>query len=148
MLNYRNMHGAAITLVGIAARAANDRPEAIAALWQRFETEHILASIPHRVSDDVYALYTDYEADQHGEYTLLIGCAVERHDGLPDGLVARSIPAADYALVDASGPQPQSIVAAWQSIWAGDLKRAYSNDFDLYSAAEPGRVTVHVALRP
>ena len=147
MLNYRTMHGAAFTLVGIAARVANARPAEIIALWRRFETEGIAAKIPHRASDDVYALNADYPSDHRSEYTLLIGCAVERVDVLSAGLVSRRIPAANYALIDASGPQPQSVIAAWQAILGANLKRAYTTDFDLYSAAEPGRVTIHVALK-
>src|SRR5437899_2527274 len=108
MLNYRRMRCASFTLVGIAGRAANAQPETISGLWQRFEAERILSQVPHRVSDDVYALYTDYAGDWRSDFTLLIGCAVERLGHLSAGLVARGVPAADYALIDASGPQPQS----------------------------------------
>ncbi|WP_119459688.1 GyrI-like domain-containing protein [Rhodospirillaceae bacterium SYSU D60014] len=139
----------AFTIVGIAARTSNSEGGRIAALWQRFYAEGIQQRIPDRLSDDVYSLYTDYESDHTGPFTLVIGCAVSKAEALPDGLVAKAVPAAKYAVIDATGPQPDTVMQQWQAIWASDLPRSYSGDFDLYRnrKGETPRVEIHVAIR-
>lgn len=92
------------------------------------------------------AVYTNYESDANGLYDLIIGARVSSLESVPDGLVALSIPVANYAVFDASGPQPQAVVSAWQCVWADTgLARAYTADFDEYLG--PEHVLVHVALK-
>lgn len=127
----------AFTVAGFALRASNGHPEPIAAPWRAFYagggTAHIV-------------WYTDYEGDETQLYTLILGCRVAEDAPLAPGLVMRRIAAARYAVLDGSGPQPESVIATWRSVGAGALPRAYSADFDRYDAARPGRVAVHVAL--
>ena len=61
------------------------------------------------------------------------------------------MPAAHYAVIRAEGPLPDAVIAAWQAIWASDLQRTYTGDFDVYrsgSGGAPGPVDIHVAINP
>jgi len=133
-----------LTLAGISVRTSNDRPDQIGELWQRFYCENISGKIPSKKSDDVYSLYIEYEGDHTKPYTLLIGHPVEADFTPPIGLVKKVIPTAQYAVVPASGPQPASLIAAWQKIWSMGLSRTYTGDFDLHSVS--GAVDIYVAI--
>ncbi len=87
---------ASFTVVGMARRQANDRPDQIGQQWQEFMTAGGIELIPNRLNDEVYALYTDYEDDHTKPYTMVIGCRVSEVEPLPAGLVARTVPAGSY----------------------------------------------------
>ena len=46
-------------------------------LWQKFETENFAERIPDKLSDEVYAVYFDYEGDYTKPYSYFIGCKVK-----------------------------------------------------------------------
>lgn len=135
----------AFTVVGIARRQSNDRPEEIGRLWQEFFAGGGAKQIANRKSDDIYAVYTEYEGDHTKPYTMVIGCEVTEIGALSTGLVAKTIPGGSYAVFDAKGPQPASIMAAWKQIWESPLARTYVSDFEHHRA--PDDVKVHVGVR-
>lgn len=122
------------TVVGIARRTSNaEAHTCIPACWQAFLMNNTPARIPHRVAPPVmYAVYSDYEKDWTKPYTYLLGCGVTRADKVPDGMEVRHIPAQTYAVFRAKGRMPDEIVTAWANIWASDLPRTYTFDFELY----------------
>ena len=148
-------------VAGIAVRTSNTREMSsdgvIGKHWERFFSEHILGKIPNRTDSRIYAVYTDYEGDQNGEYTLLLGARLGGRLPLPPGMVAKTIPAGKYAVVTSEpGPVVDSVVGAWQKIWstpAAELggERAYGADFELYDerANDPKHsvVDVYVGLK-
>jgi predicted transcriptional regulator YdeE len=150
-MNYRTISLPAFTLVGISARASNDRPEGIGQLWQQFYTQGISAKIPNKKSENIYSLYIDYESDHTKPYTLLIGCEVNDVSFLPPGLVPKTVPGAKYAVIPANGKQPDTLIAAWQQVYSSGLARTYSGDFDLYVSKGPNPsdqdVNLYVAIR-
>ena len=144
-MNYIEKSLPGMTIVGISIRTSNSRPEEIGTLWGRFRSENPIAAISGRLSDEIYSLYLDYEGDHTQPYTLLLGYAVRPEAGVPKGLMLRHVPASKYAVFDASGPQPATLIATWAAIWQMPLDRAYKADFDLYRA--DGTVSVHVGIR-
>ena len=134
-----------LTVVGIATRASNATPEEIGALWQSFYANGIPERIPARLSGVVYSVYFDYEGDYTAPFSTLIGCAVPADATLPNGLVQKTIPAGKYAVIDASGEQPASLVAAWGAIWKTPLDRRYDADFERHD--EDGTVAIYVGVR-
>jgi predicted transcriptional regulator YdeE len=139
----------AFTVVGIATRTASDPPSEIGRLWQRFFAEQVPERVPHRAGTDVYSVYTEYAGDHTQPYTVLLGCAVTQVGALPDGLEARTVPAATYAVFAGVANRPDAIGRAWQNIYAAALPRTYTSDFDLHYGDGPraGTVDVHVAVR-
>lgn len=147
MKDYRIVSVPRFTVAGLSVVTSNDRSDQIGALWQQFYGQNVAAQIPNKKSDDIYSLYIDYQGDYTKPYRLVIGCKVDLISSLRAGLVAKTVPAANYAVVPANGPQPQSVIAAWQQIWTSDLPRTYSGDFDLYSGeGSDQQVNVYVAI--
>ncbi|HZH02130.1 MAG TPA: effector binding domain-containing protein [Myxococcaceae bacterium] len=135
----------AFTVVGIAAKESNDRPDQIGKLWQEFFNSGGVNQIPNRKSDDIFAVYTEYEGDHTKPYTMVIGCQVEQVESLPTGLVAKTLPGAKYTILKAKGPQPATVVNTWKHVYNAPLDRAYVADFDRYRG--PEEVEVHVGVR-
>ncbi|MBL7710839.1 MAG: effector binding domain-containing protein, partial [Chitinophagaceae bacterium] len=86
-------------VVGITTRTTNANGQSakdIETLWGRFWGEEIQKQIPNKVSDDIYAVYTDYETDFTGPYTTLIGLAVSSLDNIPKSFTGLSIETTTY----------------------------------------------------
>lgn len=146
-MDYRLVERPAFTVAGISLRTSNRRPREIAGLWEAFFKRNIRAAVAGRVSDAIYSLYTDYESDYRGEYTLLLGCELKGAAGLAAEHDVRRVPEATYAVFTARGEQPKALIEVWSAIWASDLKRRYTTDFDYYPPEPGGAVEVYVALR-
>jgi predicted transcriptional regulator YdeE len=141
-----------IVVIGLAVRtsfagAATDIP----ALWQRVMREGSIEKVPRRAGDtNVYALYTDYESDYRGAYTMIIGVAVEADAATPAGMQLAVIPAGAYATVRAEGPPQEAIWGAWHFFWEEwpqRSERRYAADFERYDpAALAGFAQNHVAV--
>ena len=70
----------AMTIAGLELRTSNDvANQTIPTHWQQFMNQAILEKIPNRLSNDIYAVYTNYEhesGNNTGTYSLVIGAAV------------------------------------------------------------------------
>ncbi len=148
-------------VVGIAERTSNEREMAgtgvIGKQWGRLFSEQVLDRIPERADGNIYAVYTDYAGDHTMEYTFLLGAKVKDVGMVPEGLVAKRIPAGRYAVITSErAPIVEAVVGAWQRVWAAspaDLggERAFQTDFELHDerATDPqnSQVDVYVGLK-
>lgn len=125
-------------IIGLAIRTTNTNGQAakdIPVLWDEFVNNNISDKIPAKVDDTIYSVYTDYEGDHTQPYTTVIGCKVARIDSVPEGLTAKSIPGGEYAELSAKGNLHTNLIAdKWVEIWASDLNRAYTADFEVYGS--------------
>ncbi len=135
-------HLPAFTVIGIAQRTNNARemsPEGIIGpMWDRIVSGNLLDKIPNRADTNVLAMYTDYESDAKGDYTFFIGPKVVSSDVVPEGMIAKTIGAARYAVFTSDrGPLYEVVPRLWQRIWsmpADELggERAYLADLEFY----------------
>lgn len=136
MRNQKIVQKPAIQVIGIACRTSNAPaagPQDIPKLWGRFYGEDIINRIPNKVSHEVIALYCDYEGNYTQPYSVVIGCPVNSIAIIPEGMVAKTIPASSYALFRAVGEYPASLIETWENIWQqSDLARTYIGDYELY----------------
>lgn len=136
-----------ITIMGIECRTSNHpnaAPRDIPLHWERFSREEIWSKIPNKASEEVFALYCDYEGDYTQPYSLVIGCSVNAHETIPSGMVIKTIPAGSYALFKAIGQHPKTLIETWQQIWKMDLNRTYTGDYELYKGPEEVHVLIAV----
>jgi len=144
-MNYDVRQEAALKIVGIATRTANSRSHEMGALWEKFYKTGVAEQIPARLDGAIYSVYSEYESDFNGPFTVLIGCAVPEGVPASPGLSQKTIHAASYAVFEVVGELPKSVATAWTAIWKTPLDRLYDTDFERY--AKDGAVTVHVGIR-
>lgn len=133
-----------IKLVGITTRTSNalemnPGTAQIGATMQKFFTGGMQAQIMERKNPGtVFAVYTNYESDEHGQYTYFLGEEVDDFENIQQGFETLTIPAGNYVkFTSTPGKMPAVCIDMWQNIWkmnAADLggQRAYIADFEVY----------------
>ena len=124
-------------IIGISVQTTNQNNQAatdLGQLWGRFYQEEISKQISNKESDDIYAVYTDYESDYTGSYTAIIGHRVSALYIIPDGLTGLEVKNEKLLRYIAKGEMPNAVVETWKEIWANDiaLYRTYHADFEVY----------------
>lgn len=127
----------AIHLIGIPlpAKTTNENGQSnidIGNHWQSFEQGQYFSKIPNIQSQEVYAVYHEYEGDHMAPFSYFIGCKVSPGTEVPDGLEALKIPAGSYNQVIAKGKMPDCIGQAWQEVWQSEIPRAFHMDYEVY----------------
>jgi predicted transcriptional regulator YdeE len=100
--------------------------------WTKFEKENFVQKIPNKLSDEIYAVYFDYDGDYTKPFSYFIGCKVNFDSAAPEGMDNLVIPAGTFIKVIAKGKMPDCIANSWQSIWKEKTDRAYTYDFEIY----------------
>jgi predicted transcriptional regulator YdeE len=126
-----------ITLIGLKlpSKTSNENNQSMkdgGELWTRFEKEEIASKIPNKLSDEIIAVYYNYEGDHTRPFSYFIGCKVEQGTHVPDDLDSLTIPAGNYQKVTAKGEMPGCMAEKWREIWNSNIPRAYKFDFEIY----------------
>lgn len=157
-MNIERVSRPAVQVSGIAEITSN-RAEAgpegkISGLWERFFQYGVLQQ-PGLKPEFIYGLYTEYESDVNGEYTVLLGCETNGGDtsNSLDNMKTVNIPASDYLVFTSKQGAFESVVPElWQQIWSyfhdSPETRTYTGDFELYDVAEfdPSNAVVKVYM--
>lgn len=155
-MNPRRVRLESRRFIGISCRTTNsaERDPAtrkIAPLYERFFTE----GIPARLADckdeaGIFGVYSNYESDHSGAFTLTVACETEVDEVAPEGLDVIDMAAGNYLVFEEPGELPGAVFALWQRIWnyfdeSTEDRRAFTIDFEEYSDALPG-VRIYIAL--
>ncbi len=151
-------------IVGFKIRTRNSaevdpKSAEIPKLWHRFfewqaRTKQKRAGQPAVI----IAVYSDYESDENGAYTLTLGAESNSVGELPEGMVTRTIPAGTYTRVTSDkGQMPLNVIDAWKTIWQATPewlggRRAFQTDFEIYdercrNSAE-SQIDIYLSLKP
>ena len=150
----------AFTVIGIETRTNNAKEASaegiIGRLWHRFIDDAMADKIPEKRDSNLYAVYSEYASDHHGEYTFTVGAPVKAKTAAPAGMVLKDIPAGRYAVITTQkGPFPKVIPEAWLEIFKLEeerkLNRSYRADFELYDERDldpqNGQVDIYIGLK-
>jgi predicted transcriptional regulator YdeE len=133
-----------IMLVGISVRTnnkneMNPQSSKIGELMGRYWNDNIAKQIPNRKHPGVtLSIYTEYDSNEHGDYTYFIGEEVDSLENIPSELQRLRIPSSKYQkFTTPIGKMPEVVINAWQQIWkmsSHDFggERAYKADFEVY----------------
>lgn len=144
------------TVVGISVRTTNQNHKSqgdIAKLWEIFFRNEAIQSIPNKISNDIYCIYTDYESDYTGEYTTIIGYKVSSLENIPTnlGFTIKEFPESKYYKYISEGELPYAVGKTWTHIWQSDIDRRYLADFDVYGdeAKDPknAKITTFLSIK-
>ena len=128
---------------GVSARVSNDDPASIGALWEHYRA----AGLSAPAEDDIVCVYHDYEGDHTAPFRMTIGHRRSAETNDSSDLATVTVPKQQVTTCDASGPQPNALIAAWQGIWDSDLSRAFDADIEIHDAANPEHVTIYVGVQ-
>ncbi|MGE7113461.1 zinc ribbon domain-containing protein [Lysinibacillus sp. NPDC047702] len=147
-------------IVGISAQTSNANeitPHAkIPSLWSDFYQQDVIGQIKNPVNEVLIGLYSDYETDVNGKYSITLGKEVATTDEAAQGMIVKTVPAAKYLVFTSEkGSMPDIVIKAWQDIWAwfasSDVERAYTGDFERYDerCANPqeAQVDIYIAIK-
>ena len=101
-------------------------------LWQKFESENFINRISNKISNGIYAVYFNYEADYTKPFSYFIGCKVKTDTDIPNDMTSLLIPEDDYFKLIAKGKMPDCVANSWKEIWSSKIDRAYKYDFEIY----------------
>jgi predicted transcriptional regulator YdeE len=150
----------AFEVTGIAVVTNNQQETGgaplIPKLWQQVIQGRALDDVPHKIEQNIYAVYTDYASDADGDYTIVIGakCSPTAGTLVPPSLVSKTVPSGRYAVfTSARGAVAQVVVETWKQVWSYYGKpvhgqRAYRADFEIYDhrAADPNNAQVDIYI--
>jgi predicted transcriptional regulator YdeE len=149
-----------IKLVGLSVRTnnkseMNPQTSKIGELAGRYWGQNLATQIPNRKNPGVtLSVYTEYESDEHGDYTYFVGEEVSSFENIPDNFKQLIMPASKYQkFTTPLGKMPEVVISAWQQIWKmtpEDFggKRAYQADFEVYDqrASDPANTSLDIYI--
>jgi|GEM_PF-81965 len=147
--HFPQTHVTGIVVETTNALEADPATARIPALWGRFMGESLENKIAQRAPDGrMFSVYTGYESDYRGRYTIAVAVEVLGAGAVPDGLKQFVLPAGTYLVFDAAGQMPRAVVQAWQAVWqyfeSSRMRRAYTTDFEVY---DRDKVRIYIALQ-
>ena len=129
------------SVVGLKVRTKNDnelnpKTAQLQRLWEQFFTDKVMNQNPESA---MYGVYSDYESDCNGLYTVTAGVQAQVDAG-ESKLSTVVVKEGEYLVFKNSGEIPRVIYETWQFIWAyfsshPELTRAYDTDFELCTGA-------------
>jgi|SRR5690554_393434 len=101
-------------------------------LWQKFEKDKIFDLIEGKLSNEIHAVYYEYEKDETGSFSYFIGCKVNNNIKIPSRLHELLIPPQVYEIYTAKGIMTGCITNTWEKIWSSNINRLFGFDFELF----------------
>ena len=106
-------------------------------LWKRFFSERILDKVPNKVNPNkVFAVYSEYDSDEYGEYTFILGTEVSEFSNIPEGMIGKTIQQSNYEMRESEdGPFKEVVPKIWKTVWKDNTlrdRRKFETDFESY----------------
>lgn len=137
-MNFERVHFPGIKIIGISIRTHRSDGQSyqdILTLWKKWATESLFDKIENRISNDIYNVFYDYETEQRGYFSVLLGCEVDTLHVIPRGMVGRDLPPTLCAKYESTGKLPESLDQVWEKIETEkSYERNYIYDFNLYDS--------------
>jgi len=115
-------------------------------LWQEFEKENYAGQISGKLSNELLAVYHQYEGDDTKPFAYFLGYKVKSGTEVPKGLDSLIIPKGTYQKIIARGKMPECIANTWKGIWSSNIPRAYQTDFEVYDERSKDWSNAEVAI--
>lgn len=149
-MNYEVVNLEEKTVVGLIARTNNMSPDMgmiIGNLWKRFYEDGIYSNIAQKKNEKALGIYTDYAADETGDYSILVACETNHAADIPKETVVRTIPAGKYAKFIVKGDMNKAVAEFWEQLWQmKELNRAFICDFEEYQNEDMENAEIHMYI--
>lgn len=148
-MNYEIVTLSEKTVAGLSARTSNLSPDmqnVIGGLWKSFYSENCHPLIEGKANGKSLGIYTDYAADEKGEYTVMVACEIEEGAKLPEGVTTRKIPSGKYAKFIVRGNMVEAVNRFWKDLWQMKLDRNFICDFEEYQNGDIENCEIHIYI--
>jgi len=103
-----------ITLIGLAleSKTTNENGQSesdCGRLWQRFENGNYFDKIREKITDEIFAVYYNYEGDYTKPFSYFIGCSVPKDAEIPENMDTIKISVGSYLKFTAAGKMPAHV---------------------------------------
>jgi len=138
-------------VAGITIRTSNNDPnmaKVIGETWHQFFAGGVYQSILNKKNDNSIGLYTNYQDKVKGTYDVMVCCEVSKED-LSSEIEVKKIAENKYAKFVAKGHMEKAVAECWTKIWAMDLDRKYSFDFEEYvsgSEMDNAEINIYISI--
>lgn len=136
-------------VVGVSARTKNsakDMTEVIGSLWDGFYKGGVYNKLENLSKDKAIELYSDYENDENGEYSVTVGCEVTEEAKVIENAIVKVIPAGKYAKFVVKGDAIKSVQEFWAKLYGMNLERAFICDFEEYQDDSMDNATIIIYI--
>ena len=147
-MEYEIVHLKGMKIEGVSARTKNsdpDRPSIIGSLWDKFYRGGVYEGIENKENNKSVEIYSDYESDVNSEYSVTVGCEVNRFSNKED-VVKKVIPEGKYAKFIVRGHMVRAVQEFWEKLWSMDLNRNYKCDFEEYQDGNMDDAIIYIYI--
>lgn len=133
-------------VTGLQTRTKNrdefhEKTAKIPNLWQQFYSSEI------RSQTNIFAIYSDYESDANGLYTVTVGI---QSDELNARLQSVTVESGQYLVFRGNGSMPATVIETWKQIWTyfeetRGHQRIYRTDFEIYES--PEEIAIYIGIK-
>lgn len=119
----------------------NEETAKLPKLWQQFYSSNLATNTT------IFGVYSDYESDANGHYTVTVGIA---NDNQRTESSAVKIHPGNYLIFQGKGSMPLTVIETWKRVWdyftAGSpYQRCFMTDFEAYSNSD--EVTIYIGVK-
>lgn len=138
-------------VAGIEARTNNfseDVYKIISGLWEKFYSE-TYNKIENKVNGRSLGIYTEYENDEKGDYTMITACEVSSSNKNNNDMIIKRIPAGKYAVFTIRGDVRTEVGKFWQELWKMKLERTFICDYEEYceGTIEDCLINIYIGIK-
>ena len=121
--------------------------EAIGGLWEKFYSE-TYNKIENKVNGRSLGIYTEYENDEKGDYTMMTACEISSSDKNND-MIIKKIPAGKYAVFTIRGDVRTKVGKFWEQLWKMKLDRTFICDYEEYceGTMEDCLINIYIGIK-
>ena len=121
--------------------------EVIGGLWEKFYSE-TYDKIENKVNGRSLGIYTEYENDEKGDYTMMTACEISSSDKNND-MIIKKIPAGKYAVFTIRGDVRTEVGKFWEQLWKMKLDRTFICDYEEYceGTMEDCLINIYIGIK-
>lgn len=121
--------------------------EVIGGLWEKFYSE-TYNKIENKVNGRSLGIYTEYENDEKGDYTMMTACEISFSDKNND-MIIKKIPAGKYAVFTIRGDVRTEVGKFWEQLWKMKLDRTFICDYEEYceGTMEDCLINIYIGIK-
>lgn len=121
--------------------------EVISGLWEKFYSE-TYNKIENKVNGRSLGIYTEYENDEKGDYTMMTACEISSSDKNND-IIIKKIPAGKYAVFTIRGDVRTEVGKFWEQLWKMKLDRTFICDYEEYceGTMEDCLINIYIGIK-